>query len=485
MKTLTGAGLIAVILTGCAVGPNFHRPELSFQDHWKSDIQAETAGAPASLRAWWKQFNDAELDSLIERATRSNLDLRIAQARVRESRARYGLAAADFSPRLDASGGYARAGTSHHQPVLGSIPIPATVPFENNVYRAGFDASWELDVFGGTRREVEAARDEVAAEESARRGTIVSLLAEVAVNYLDVRSQQRRLSIAQANIEAQEQGLALTRTRYANGLVSNLDVQQASGLLATTRAEAVTLESRLSAALHRLDVLLGEQPGTLAAELSQSAPIPTAIPSVPAGLPSELLQRRPDIQRAERQLAAATARIGVAKADLFPKFFLTGGAGFESVSASDWFTSGSKFWSIGPTIQWKIFDAGRVRSNIKAQNAKQEQALANYEKTALTAFEEVENALVFYANEQRRRKALEEGVTANQNSLNLAQKLYANGLTGFLNVLDAERSLYQSQDLLARSDQAVSANLVTLYKVLGGGWEAFEPTDSKSLAGKL
>ena len=210
-------------------------------------------------------------------------------------------------------------------------------------------------------------------------------------------------------------------------------------------------------------------------ELSAVAPIPAAPPTVPVGLPSELLLRRPDVRLAERQLAAATANIGVAKADLFPKFYLTGVAGFQSVSASDWFTSGSRFWSVGPTVQWQIFDAGRIRANIKVQNARQEQALANYEQTALSAFEDVENALVAYAKEQVRRRSLEDAVKSSQESLRLANQLYANGLSDFINVLDAERSLYQAQDALVQSDRTVSADLIALYKSLGGGWEV-EPS---------
>ncbi len=249
-----------------------------------------------------------------------------------------------------------------------------------------------------------------------------------------------------------------------------------------TKAEIPTLQTSLQAAIHRLGVLLGQQPGALLAELSAAAPIPAAPPEVPVGLPSELVLRRPDVQRAERHLAAATANIGVAKADLFPKFFLTGVGGFESISASDWFTSGSSFWSAGPTVQWRIFDAGRIRANIRVQNARQEQALASYEKTVLTAFEDVENGLVAYANEQIRRRSLDEAVTSSRKSLDLANRLYANGLTDFLHVLDAERSLYQAQDALVQSDRTVSANLVSLYKSLGGGWETVEKQSSVALA---
>ena len=254
--------------------------------------------------------------------------------------------------------------------------------------------------------------------------------------------------------------------------MSDLDTEQAETVLAQTEAEIPTLESDLEASVHRIEVLLGQQPGSLRAELIGSAPpIPTSPPIVPVGLPSDLLRRRPDIRVAERQLAAATANIGVATADLFPKFSLTGNAGWQSISASDWFSAGSRYWSLGPTVQWRIFDANRIRNNIKVMNARQEQALASYEKTVLTGFEEVENALVAYAKEQTRNKSLRNAVTSAGNSLRIAREQYGQGLTSFINVLDAERSLYQTQDQLAQSDQAVAQNLIALYKALGGGWE--------------
>jgi len=321
----------------------------------------------------------------------------------------------------------------------------------------------------------------VAAAEFDRRDTLVTLLGEIARNYVEARGYQRRLTIVRENIAAQEQDVAITQDRFTNGLASNLDVQQATTLLATTRADIPTLESSLQASIRRLGVLLGQPPGALTIELSTAEPIPTAPPDVPVGLPSELLLRRPDVRKAERQLAAANAEIGVATADLFPKFSLTGAAGFQSVSASDWFSAGSKFWSIGPTVQWNIFDAGRIRANIRVKNARQEQALAAYEQTVLMAFEEVENGLTTYANEQIRRRSLEEAVKSSQESLLLANKLYANGLANFINVLDSERSLYQAQDQLVQSERAVSTNLIALYKSLGGGWENLEKRPSLAI----
>ena len=465
--------LIALLelLAGCTVGPTYHPPAVKTSAQWSSPLVGGETTNSGSIAFWWKNFNDPELDSLIERAVQSNLDLRIATARVREARAEYQMTSADLWPTIGTAASYQRQLQSKHQPILGSIPLPPNIPFENNVYQASFDASWEIDVFGGTRRATEAAKAEVAAAEFGRRDTLVTLLGEVARNYVEARGYQRQLTIAQDNIKAQEENLALTQDRFNHGVTSDLDVQQAATLLATTRGEVPALESTEQSSIHHLGVLLGQPPGTLMAELSAAAPIPTAPPEVPVGLPSELLQRRPDVQRAERQLAAATAQIGVATADLYPKFSLTGAFGFENVSASDWFSSASKFWSLGPTVQWNIFDAGHIRANIKVQNARQEQALANYEKTMLASFEDVENALVGYAKEEVRHRSLKDAVKSSQESLHLAEQLYAKGLTSFINVLDAERSLYQAQDQMVQSERTVILNLIKLYKALGGGWD--------------
>lgn len=462
--------LFALFAAGCAVGPDYHAPAAAAPSHWAEGLAGGEKASPADLALWWQGFHDPELDSLIERAVRSNLDLRIARARVLETRARYGIAVSALAPAADASGSDSRVQASHHQPVLGSVPLPPDTPFDNEVYQAGVDASWEIDVFGGRRREVEAARAEVDASEYGERGVMMVLLGDVARNYIDVRGTQRRLSIADENIQAQRQGLAITQDRYAHGLATDLDVEESATLLSETRAELPSLRTALQASIHRLGVLLGQDPGALLAELSARAPIPAAPATVPVGLPSDLLLRRPDVRQAERRLAAATADIGVATSDLFPKFYLTGGAGYQSVSAGDWFSSGSSFWSVGPSVQWKLFDAGRVRANIRVQNAKQEEALAAYERTTLTAFEEVENGLVSYADEQLRHRSLENAVATSRNSLNLANRLYQNGLTDFIRVLDAERSLYAAQDRLAQSDEAIAADLVSLYESLGGGW---------------
>jgi NodT family efflux transporter outer membrane factor (OMF) lipoprotein len=277
--------------------------------------------------------------------------------------------------------------------------------------------------------------------------------------------------VARANLKAQQQTLDLTRIRFQAGLASDLEVAQAEGQLNTTAAQIPTLESFLKQATYRLDFLLGSQPGALWDELAKESPIPALPDEVLVGLPSELLRRRPDIRRAERQLAAATAEIGAATADLFPKFSLTGALGLQSISASDWFSGPSRFWSIGPTIRWPIFDAGRIRGNIAVRNAQQAQALAQYEKTILTAFEDVENSLVSYSREQIRYRALRDAVAANRRAVEMSNELYIRGLVDFLNVLDNQRSLFASESDLAQSQATMATNLVALYKALGGGWE--------------
>jgi NodT family efflux transporter outer membrane factor (OMF) lipoprotein len=259
--------------------------------------------------------------------------------------------------------------------------------------------------------------------------------------------------------------------RFQAGLSSDLEVAQAEAQLNTTAAEIPSLESSLKQSAHRLDVLLGSPPGALWDDLAKESPVPALPSEVLVGLPSELLRRRPDIRQAERQLAAATAQTGAAMADLFPKFSLTGAAGLQSISASDWFTGPSRFWSIGPTIRWPIFDAGRIRANIAVRNAQQEQALAQYEKTILVAFEDVENSLLNYSREQERYRTLRDAVAANRRAVQMANELYIRGLADFLNVLDNQRSLFATESALAQSEATMATNLVALYKALGGGWQ--------------
>ena len=466
------------LLAGCAVGPNYQPPKASVSAQWSSPLAGGETNGPTDLASWWKNFGDTNLDSLIAIAVQSNLTLRIAEAHVRESRAERDVAAGSLWPSVGSSGSYSR----NRYGANSFPPLPTGVPLDFNLYNAGFDAAWELDIFGGTRRTVEAASAEIGAAVYGQRDVLVSLLAEVARNYIKARGYQQRLAITRQNIQVQQEILNLTSNRFQNGLSSDLDVQQATALLTATEAEVPSLETGFDQSIHHLAVLLGQPPGALMNEMSVENPIPLTPPQVPVGLPSDLLQRRPDVQRSERELAAATARIGVAKADLFPKFSLTGIAGLESISAGNWFDYASRYWSAGPTVQWEIFEAGSIRANIRVQNARQEQALDSYQQTVLVALEDVENALTAYAREQTRRESLSQSEQANEQALELSTQLYNNGLVDFLGVLDSERSLYAAQDALVQSDQAISLNLVQLYKALGGGWQN-ETNSIPSMAG--
>jgi multidrug efflux system outer membrane protein len=476
-----GAGLLLLLgIVGCAVGPNYQMPEMRVPAKWSEAPQPGVTTQPLHVTRWWGTFNDPQLDSLVERAVRSNLDLRQAEARVREARALRGVAAADFWPTIDASGSYARSRRSENvaSTQIGAVngsTAPGGIPSSKlvqDLFQAGFDASWELDLFGGVRRSIEAADADLAASVEDLRDVLVTLLAEVARNYVEVRGFQRRITIAQENIRSQQETLELTQARFEAGLTSELDVVQAASQLATTQAQVPTLETSLKQGIHRLSVLLGQDPAGLLPELSWEAPIPPAPPEVPVGLPADLLRRRADVRRTERQLAAATARIGVAVADLFPKLSLTGSLGLQSDQLANLPLGSSRFWSIGPSLSWPVFDAGRIRANIQVQNAREEQRLAQYEQVVLTSLEEVENALVAYSREQVRRHKLTEAVEANQRAVELANELYIRGLGDFLNVLESQRSLFASQSGLVESEAIVSSNVVALYKALGGGWES-------------
>jgi multidrug efflux system outer membrane protein len=467
------------LVAGCAVGPDYHPPKASVSaQQWTSPLAGGETNGPVDLAAWWKNFGDTNLDSLVTMAVQSNLTLRVAEAHVRESRAERDVASGSFWPSVGTSGSYSRNRYGFNN----FPPLPPGTPLDYNLYNASFDATWEIDIFGGTRRTIEAANAEIGAAEFGQRDVLVSLLAEVARNYIAARGYQQRLAITLQNIQVQQEVLDLTSNRFKNGLSSDLDVQQATALLTATEAEVPSLKTGFDQSVHHLAVLLGQPPGTLMDEMSVEKPIPLTPPAVPVGMSSDLLQRRPDVQKSERELAAATARIGAARANLFPKFSLTGFAGVESISTDNLFDYASRYWSAGPTVQWEIFQAGSIRANVRVQNARQEQALDTYQQTVLVALEDAENALTAYAREQTRRESLSQSVQADEQALELSTQLYNNGLADFLHVLDSERSLYAAQDALVQSDQTVSLNLVQLYKALGGGWQD-ETNSTPSMAG--
>ena len=477
------------LLAGCTVGPDYRRPEIPVPDHFGATTRPATSHV--EFARWWTIFGDPQLDSLIDRAVVSNLDLKVAEARVREARSQRGVVAADQWLAVNANGTYRRTRTSENAFSFSGSPSDAGAAAggasgvtgntfgsfnrpgdTTDLWQAGFDASWELDVFGGIRRSVEAAEADVSAQVENQRDALVTLLAEVARNYLELRGFQQQIEIARRNVKIQQDAVevAQSKARLVGG--SELDVARAQAQVASTQSLIPTLETQRDQAAHRLAVLLGQEPRALMAELAEVRPIAKGPPEVPVGLPSELLRRRPDVRRSERELAAATARIGMATADLYPKFSITAALGFESEkfkNLADW---GSRFWNIAPGVSWSLFDAGRIRSNIDVQTERERQALFTYQKNILTAPEDVENALTAYAKEQGRRQLLQEAVDRNRRAVELAETLYRGGARDFLNVIDAQRALAASEDQLVQSDRLIATDLVALYKALGGGWEA-------------
>ncbi len=472
-----GLALGLVALSGCMVGPDYKPPEAKVPETWNGqevvtkDQPSKTTTQVVKLVEWWTAFKDPSLSSLVEMALRANLDLRQAEARIRQARAARGVAGAGLWPLVNASASYQKSqGSSEAAGFSG--PAIATVGRVTELFQVGLDASWELDIFGGTRRNIEAATADLKAALEDRSDVLVTLVGEVGSTYISLRGLQQQLAIANKNLKAQKHNAEITHKRYNAGFVSALDVANADAQVATTNSQIPVLESSVRAAIYSLGVLLGREPAALEKDLIKESPIPPHPPEVPVGLPSELVRRRPDIRRAEAQLHAATARIGVATADLFPKFSLTGTFGFSSSDLTKLGNlASSKFWSFGPSVTWPVFDAGAIRWNIKVQDALTEQALLTYQKTVLTALQDVETALVAYAKEQEHRKLLTEAVTNNRKAVDLAMKLYVAGKTDFLNVLTAQLNLYTSENALAQSTSTVDTNLVALYKALGGGWE--------------
>jgi NodT family efflux transporter outer membrane factor (OMF) lipoprotein len=467
---------VAVFLAGCRVGPDYRAPADAVPDRWSEEPQdASLTANPAhpgpdavDLR-WWTSFGDARLDSLIERALQQNLDLELARARVREARALRDAAASGRYPKVDVGALYARTKTSAN-----TTGIPPGTPRVNNLYDFGFDASWELDIFGGVARTVEAADAGVGVAEDSRRDAIVSLLGEVARNYMELRGAQRQLALTRENLSVQQDSLELTRSRFAAGFAPDLDVARAEAQVADTAALIPAFDIALRQNLHRLAVLMGEAPGALSAELEKPEPVPVAPDSVAAGVPSELLRRRPDIRRAERELAQATALTGVATADLFPKISLVGSVGQRSNDLASLFDGASNFWSFGPALTMPIFHGGELQANLRAQEARQEEALIAYRITVLGALEEVENALVAVSRERQRMNTLAEAVASNRRALDQARELNEKGLVDFFQVLDVQRNQLVAESELAKSTTNLSSDTVALYKALGGGWESEE-----------
>lgn len=460
--------LFTALLAGCAAGPDYRTPEVSAPAAWHSAMKGglkSVSPEAAQLAQWWNGLDDPHLSRLIEEAAANNLDLKLAQARLREARARRGVSAADRFPTLNAGAGANRSRSSEEMGFGGGV---------SETWSAQFDASWELDVFGGKRRALESAEASLEASREDLRDVQVSLLAEVALNYIEMRGYQARLTIAQSNLATQTETWQLTRWRHEAGLTTQLDEDQARLNLEQTRSQLPALQTGLEQSKNRLAVLLGRKPGELA-ELETPAAIPLIPAEVAVGIPAETLRQRPDLRRAERQLAAATAQVGVATAALYPNFSLSGTLGLQALSSANLLQASARMFSVAANAGWVLFDAGRIRQNIEVQNALQEQALIRYESAVLGALRDVENALVAYAEEQNRRQSLAAAVEAAQSAAELAASQYAAGLIDFQAALDTQRSLLSLQDQLSQSEAAVTSNLARLYKVLGGGWSNQSP----------
>ncbi|MGR9086743.1 MAG: efflux transporter outer membrane subunit [Gammaproteobacteria bacterium] len=463
--------LSVALLSACAVGPDYEKPATGVSTAFTHAGYAEFSGQGAEIH-WWKLFHDEQLNAMVDQALRNNRDLETARANLREARALYLEAGLNLAPIVTSHANYTEQKRS-----VGSLNNRSFVPRELKLYNIGFDAFWEVDIFGRVRRNVEASKDEVDAQEASLRDLGVSLIAEVARNYFELRGLQNQLAVSRKNAENQAKTLEITRIRLESGRGTELDTSRAIAQLDSTRATIPPLESAIYQAIHRLGVLTGQMPDAMIGKLERAAPLPRMTQAVRIGNPAELLRRRPDIRIAERSLAAATARIGVATADLFPRVTFVGTIALEASTFSGIGAAGSDTFSAGPKISWAALDLGRVYARIKAADASAEAGLAQYEQTVLNALEETENALVNYNRVRARQALLATAARASERAHELAHLRFQEGVSDFLTVLDTEQRLLQDQERLAQSETATATALVALYKALGGGWEPAEGPD--------
>jgi len=470
MNTRIASAFAAALLAACTlaacttVGPDYVAPELSAPATWGEEPGSGLTRAPAELDAWWSHFQDPTLDALVARAAQGSLDVREALARVHEARARRGVSSAERYPSVDAGASFTRTGESENTPLGEFVP-------DFDEYRVGFDAFWEVDLWGRLARNLEAADADLAATLEDARDVAVTVEAEVALTYVELRSFQTRTAIALTNLQLQQETLELVRARFESGLVGERDVAQAATNVETSRARVPALELGARVAENRLAVLLGLAPGALAEELGAPQAIPVPPLEVAVGVPADLMRRRADVRRAERELAAETARIGVAEAELYPRLTLLGNLGLAAEEFPDLLDHDSGVFGFGPSLRWNLFDAGRLRHLVEAQDARAEQALVRWERATLRALEESENAMSAFVREQARRRSLVEAAAQARLAVELAQTEYREGLSDFQTVLISERALAELEDQLAESDAAIAIDLVALYKALGGGWE--------------
>jgi NodT family efflux transporter outer membrane factor (OMF) lipoprotein len=477
-RSLSLAVLLAW-LAGCAVGPNYHAPRTATPGAF---IAVSAGGGPAAapggavvdLTRWWQSLNDPQLDALIDRAIRANPDIEIALTRLQEVRTQQTVLLGDALPQVDASAAGGR-GSGSDISRIGAAPALRAGDNKGTLDQirqvAGLTAGWELDLFGGYRRAIEAGNYDVEAAAAMRNAVLLSVVADVARDYVDMRALQTRLAIIRSNIVSAEQSRDLEQTRFDRGLTNELDLQLAIRELKTLQSELPLLQSDIKATEYSIAVLLGQYPEDMAAELERPAAMPQLPESVAPGLPLELLQRRPDIHAAERQLAAATARIGVATANLFPHVGLTGGLGTQSADIG---AHGSHIWAFGPTVYWPVLDFGALDALVSVADLQAHERLVSYRKTVIDAVQDADTAISNFNAQQLRLTDLAEAMTASERAVSLAQQRYERGLTDFLNVVDAERQQYNLEDEYTAAQQSAGDAFIYLYKALGGGWEHYQ-----------
>jgi NodT family efflux transporter outer membrane factor (OMF) lipoprotein len=474
--------IAAVGLVGCSVGPNFKRPDPHVPSGWSpASVSSAVTPESQSVVNWWTTFQEPMLTSLIERSAESNLDLRAAVLRITEARTQREVAAAAFWPTVDANASFTRqrlseatatgaAFTRFGNVSIPGFPVSGSFPNPYNQFQLGASASWEVDLFGRVRRSVEAANADLQGSVEDQHAVLVSLCADVARSYIELRGAQLRKEVTERNLATEKELYELTSQRRAVGLTTELDVANAGAELDSTRAQVPQLDRDVTQDINQLSLLLGREPDTLRAELESVRPVPQVPPVLPIGLPADLARRRPDIRESEARLHAATARIGVAVGDLFPRLTLSASGGAQSESGSDLLKWASRFGSIGPAFEMPLFDGSRW-ATVRLRNVQAQEAALDYQRTVLSALHEVENALAAYKADRDRGASLVAAVDQSRDALSLARDRYKSGVANFIDVLDAERNLQQNELALAADTTAIATDLVAIYRALGGGWE--------------
>ena len=468
--------ILALLLGGCTVGPDFHEPVVAAPPLWgpvSQDVPSRTVSGEVDVN-WWLRFRDPKLSSLVDRLIAQNLDLKSAAERIVQGRSQRQVAASQGLPTLSEQSKYTRERFSTKGFISLVQPVPGA-PLEYDIFQNGLMSSWELDLFGKVRRSVEAADANVLASVESRRSLALSLLAELAQDYLQLRGTQVLLGVAERNLQIATESTRLVRERFRNGVGTELDLAQAQSQLATVAATVPPLRTQLAALTNAIGLLLGEAPRALERELSSRTPLPAVPDTVPVGIPGDLVRRRPDVREAEARLHAATAETGVAVANFYPDITLTGLADLNGLRLRDAFSLPARAFDLGPTISIPLFQGGRLTGELQLRKSQQREAAIAFEKTVLTAWEDVDNALVTYAEAQRRRMQTAEAVKQNEIALRAARQRYQEGASDFLNVVSAEQQLLQSQNNLATDDTQIATDLVALYRALGGGWEVAGP----------